>query len=310
MNDRNRRGALKILFLALLCVFAGALASGCTLSENSVKLHTKEEMQKLVDERYGGAEFIGVEDVKEPHRKRVFTYRDKEYGFTYQVISQPNSVGMDGSTFYYDGASVRYEYEEPFLAYFKEQEADNFAARGIELCDTLSVSQSYDSDRMYSVKSKRLVSTMSKWEEDLQFAWDCIHKYTVPEMTMRYEIDVYDSFDNKFYGTMKAEGFVDAEAQRIDYYMDQAMQLGGIDGIEYLRTESKRVSEVPGLSEQEFYDQTVKDNNRKVNVYYFSYDGKEYFIVDVWVAQELKEEGIPPIFQYYQNYKHYDISGN
>lgn len=310
MDNRNhtgRKGLVGVLLLALL----GLIASGCALSQNAVKLHTKEEMQKIVEERYGEAEFISMEDEEGAKRRRSFTYRDKKYGFTYQVISYPNSVGMDGSTFYYDGAGIMFQYEEPFLAYFMEQEKDVFAKRGIELCDSLNVSQSYSADRMFSLKSKMLVSTGDKWEEDMQFAWERVHVYSiVPETGLNYQIDVYDSKTIEFYGSLKEDGFVSAEAQRIDYYMEQARAIGGIQDIEYLRTEKKRVSEVPGLSGQHFYEQIILDNDRKVNVYFFSYEGAEYFIVDVWVAQKLQEEGIGSVFQYYQNYKHYDVSGD
>lgn len=310
-NRARRRRLAGVLFFALFVIFA----SGCTLSKKDVKLHTKKEMQKIVDKRYGKAEFISMEDVEGDKRKRIFTYRDKKYGFTYQVISYPNPVGMDGSTFFYDGAAIRYEYEEPFLAYFMEQEKDNFAKQGIELSDSLVVSidfsHNYSSNRVFSVKDKTLASTGDKWEEDMQFAWNRVHAYrAVPETTMNYRIDVYDSEKIEFCGTKNEHEFISAETQRIDYYMDQAMSLGKISDIQYLRTETKRVSEVPGLSEQNFYEQNIRDNDGKVNVYYFSYKGEEYFIVDVWVAQELEEEGIFPIFQYYQNYKHYDVSGH
>lgn len=304
------RGLTGALFLVLICSFI----SGCTLSQNSVELHTKEEMQKIVEERYGEAELISVEDVQGSERsqkKRIFTYRDKKYGFTYQVISHPNSVGMDGSTFYYDGASIQFQHEEPFLAYFMEQEKDAFAEQGIELCDTLSLSANYSTDRKFSLKSKMLVSTGDKWKEDMQFAWDRVRAYgNLPETAWNYKIDVYDSEKIEFCGTLNEDGFVTAETQRIEYYMEQAERLGDIQDIEYLRTERKRVSEVPGLSGQKFYEQDIPDNDRKVNVYYFTYGGKEYFIVDVWVAQKLEEEGISSIFQYYQNYKHYDVSGD
>lgn len=308
MNNRNHAGwgrLVGVLFLAMLSIFA----TGCTLSQNNVKLPTNEEMQKIVDERYGEAEFISMVDEEGSKRKRIFTYRDKKYGFSYQVISYPNSVGMDGSTFYYDGVIIRYEYDEAFWAYFTEQEKDNFAKQGIKLSDSLDISPSYSSDRMFSMKSKLLVSTGDKWKEDMKFAWDRVHAYAAaPETIGDYKIDVYDSDTIEFYGTQKEEGFVSAETQRIDYYMEQAMMLGYIDDIQYLRTETKRVSEVPGLSGQKFYEQDIRDNDDKVNVYYFSYEGKEYFIVDVWVAQELEEEGLPAAYQYYQNYKHYDVS--
>ena len=83
--------------------------------------------------------------------------------------------------------------------------------------------------------------------------------------------------------------------------MYQAQELGGITGVKYLRSEKKKVSEVPGLSEQNLYEK-----KSTVTVYYYEYEGEEYFIVDLWVAQ--KGSNGRGIYQYYQNYKDYPIS--
>ena len=129
-----------------------------------------------------------------------------------------------------------------------------------------------------------------------------IHAYkTVPETTLDYELKVYSSEKIDYLGTLKGTGFSTAESERIEYFMYQAQELGGITGVKYLRTEKKKVSEVPGLSEQNRYE---KRSN--VTVYYFEYEGEEYFIVDLWVAQIGSNGG--GIYQYYQNYKEYPIS--
>ncbi|MBO7338782.1 MAG: hypothetical protein J6U66_01800, partial [Lachnospiraceae bacterium] len=60
---------------------------------------------------------------------------------------------------------------------------------------------------------------------------------------------------------------------------------------------------------QEFYKKEVKTYDKKVNVYYFEVAGQEYYIIDQWVAQERDpEDGGGGIFQYYQNYKYYEVS--
>ena len=301
---RHRNTLIGIVLIAM----CGILFAGCTLDAKSVKLHTKEEMQKIVDERYGDAEFVSMEEDKDKNRK-TFTYRDKKYGFTYEVESHPHSVGMDGSTFFYDGAGIYYRYEEPFLEYFTRQEEELFAKQGIELCEELKFKKTSRGDRMFCLKEKMLVSTDANWEEDMKFAWERVHAYKeVPETTRDYQIKVYNSDQTEFFGTLSAEGFSTAEEQRITYYMDQARGLGQIQGeITYLRTEKKKVSEVPGLSQQNFYEDRIRENDLKVTVYYFSYEGKEYFIVDTWVAQISDNGG--GIFQYYQNYKEYPVSG-
>lgn len=288
--------------LILLCGM-GFLLTGCAMSANDVKLHTKEEMQKIVDKRYGDAEFVSMEENKEKHY-RTFTYRDAKYGFTYQVTSHPNSVGMDGSTFYYDGAGVYYYYEEPFIAYFVEQERENFAKHGIEIDENLKFVEklSYPTGKKFALKNKLLITSPEDYEEDAKFVMERVHAYkTVPETTLDYELKIYSREEIKYLGTLKGSGFSTAESERIDYFMQQARELGGISDVKYLRTEKKKVSEVPGLSEQNRYE---KRSN--VTVYYFEYEGEEYFIVDLWVAQKGDNGG--GIYQYYQNYKYYPIS--
>jgi len=299
-----RQGALgKALGgLVLLCGL-GFLLTGCTLDGKSVKLHTKEEMQKILDERYGDAEFVSMEENEEKHQ-RIFTYRDAKYGFTYQVTSHPNSVGMDGSTFYYDGAGIYFGYEEPFLEYFAQQEKENFAKRGIELCEDLTFVEnlSYPSDKKFSMKSKTLVSSPEEYEADAKFVMERVHAYkVVPETTKDYELKVYNAEKIEYLGTLKENGFSTAESERVEYFMQQARELGGISDLKYLRTEKKKVSEVPGLSEQNLYEK-----RSTVTVYYFEHEGEEYFIVDLWVAQIGDNGG--GIYQYYQNYKYYPVS--
>ena len=58
---RHRNTLIGIVLIAM----CGILFAGCTLDAKSVKLHTKEEMQKIVDERYGDAEFVSMEEDKD-----------------------------------------------------------------------------------------------------------------------------------------------------------------------------------------------------------------------------------------------------
>ena len=307
MGKRNMFAAIKnnkVLGALILCTLI-TLSSGCTLSEKSVKLHTEKEMQKHVEELYGSAELISVEQTEEPYRK-VFTYRDTDYGFTYQMVSRPNSVGMDGSTFYYDGASVNSDYTEEFLKYFNKTEKDRFAKQGITLSDNLKYSNYYTDNRMYSLRDGILISTEDHWEDDMKFVWERVHSYKDVQLFGQHEMDIKDSINIEFLGTLKEDGFVSAEQQRIETYMYQARQLAGIQNIKYVRTEEKNIKDIPELADQEFYDERLRDGDGKVHVYYFTYEGKEYFIIDEWVAQIGDNGG--GIFQYYQNYKHYDVS--
>ncbi|MBP5281543.1 MAG: hypothetical protein J6Z22_03495 [Lachnospiraceae bacterium] len=306
MKRRNRNGhtALGKAFLGVLvCLGMGFLLSGCSLSRNSVKLHSVDEMCDIVEARYRDAQFVSMTEDKKNHT-RTFTFRDTKYGFTYQVTSHPNSVGMDGSTFYYDGAGIYYYYEEPFIAYFVEQEKENFAKHGIEIDEDLRFIEklSYPTSKKFALKNKLLITSPEDYEEDSKFVMERIKAYkSVPETTENYELEVYSNKEIKYLGKLKGTEFTTAESERIEYFMYEARQLAGISDIKYLRTEKKKVSEVPGLSSQNLYEK-----KSKVTVYYFEYEGEEYFIVDLWVAQ--KQDNGGGIYQYYQNYKYYPVS--
>ena len=158
MKGKNRFG--KMLAGCIMFLGMGILLSGCSLSRNSVKLHSVDEMLDIVGERYGDAKFVSMTEDKKNHL-RIFTFQDTKYGFTYQVTSHPNSVGMDGSTFYYDGAGIYYSYEEPFIAYFVEQERENFAKHGIEIDEDLKFVEklSYPTTKKFSLKNKLLITS-------------------------------------------------------------------------------------------------------------------------------------------------------
>ena len=300
---------------ANLCVFIflllfGMLFSGCTLSAKDVKLHTQEEMEEILNERYGDAKFVSVEKIEDSNRL-IYTFMDTKYGFTYQATSRPRSVGMDGSTFFYDGATIYYDYAEPFLAYFIEQEKDVFEAQGIELREEVDPHYGEKSlSKRFSLKDKNLITTEEDFEKDLAFVLKRVQAYKeVPEIMSDFELKVYafEGSDWSYLGSWKDQSFTTAEQQRIENYMYEAKILGKIEcEPTYLRTEQKRVSEL-GLEDQEFYNRKVKENDKKVNVYYFEVDGQEYFIIDQWVAQKRDPED-GGIFQYYQNYKYYEIA--
>lgn len=292
-------GAMMLVLLCTLC-------SGCTLNPKSVKLHTKKEILQKANEWYGNAEVIDVKESDEPYQ-RVFTLRDKDYGFTYEMISHPKSEGMDGSVFYYSGASVYSGYQDAFLEYFNKTEKDAFERQGIKLTDDLKYKLYCSDKRMFSLKDYQLVSTPEQWRDDMNFAWERMHAYKNIESVFgpcKIEVSKYDH--REYYGTLKEEGFITAQDEKIEYYMREARYLAGISDIKYVRTEEKNIKDIPELADQNFYEQRLQDGDGKVNVYYFSYEGKEYFIIDEWVAQ-INENG-GGMFQYYQNYKHYDVS--
>ena len=285
---------------------AMSILGGCTVNKKSVKLHSDQEMQEMMEMRYGNAELVDVKAYDEPYMK-VFTFRDGDYGFTYEVESSPRAVGMDGSTFYYDGVAAIIKYQEPFLEYFTEKEKDAFENQGITLKDSLVNKEAYPDSRMFCLQERMLLSTTEHLEEDMEFVLSRVTAYKeVPELTQKFSLDVYDSEEGKSYGTVDPSGFVSAESKQIDYFMQQVRELAGIKDIEYLRTEEKKVKDVPELADQNFYNEHYNNGGGTVKLYYFSYEGEEYFIVNAWVAQEGSNGG--GIYQYYQNYKHYDVS--
>ena len=290
------------MMLVLLCT----LGTGCTLDAKSVKLHTKKEILQKAKEWYGNAEVIDMQESDEPYQ-RIFTLRDPDYGFTYEMESHPNGMGMDGSIFYYDGATVYSGYQDAFLEYFNKTEKDTFERQGITLTDDLKYMNYIVDKRMFSLKEHLLVSTDEQWRDDMNFVWERIHAYEKMEAVFGpNKLDVRKYDHSEYYGTMSEEGFVTAEDQRIEYYMGEARQLAGIKDIKFVRKETRDIKDIPELADQEFYDFRLNDGTGDVNVYYFSYEGKEYFIIDEWVAQIGDDGG--GIFQYYQNYKHYDVS--
>ena len=81
----------------------------------------------------------------------------------------------------------------------------------------------------------------------------------------------------------------------------QVKEICGIDIDGFDRTTSIRPELVPGLDEQKL-EPTSLDSNNLTKIYYFTYEGQEYFICEAKVYLSSPDKG-GEILQYYQNYK-------
>ena len=108
----------KIIATVMLLLMTAILVS-CASSPESVRLASKSSILTYVKHEYGEAEFISKENGE---HKITYMLKDKQYGFTYEITSYAQSVGMDGSTFWYSeskSSNFDTKYQEYILSNVK-----------------------------------------------------------------------------------------------------------------------------------------------------------------------------------------------
>lgn len=290
----------KVMFVTLLGLLM--FCCGCSLSRNGIKVLSEKEIQKYATDNFGACELVSSE-YDEDKNVRTCLLTDKTYGFTYYVSSEPQSVGLDGSVFGYSGVINMTNRTEKMYEYVSSLISYNLSLAGIELVKDLDYSP-YATGRKFSVKNGVLLSDDEHWEKDLEAVRRQLKNYNACHDFDTYRLRIYSP--DKSYGEAGLETFKSSEESSREFWLSRVYDLCGISDFEYVRTEKIPFEQVPGLAEQNLYPGSMLGPGKDVTVYYFTYEGKEYFITNAEVIQYDLETNAAAI-QAYQNYKTYGI---
>ena len=107
---------MRRIFFTFLCFVLCLVLSSCSLSKNHVKLASERKLLSWCKYSFGDCEML---DFTKEEYKHVGVLRDKEKDFTYTVSSYVTSVGMDGSTFWYE-ESRSSDFADVYLDVFQQ----------------------------------------------------------------------------------------------------------------------------------------------------------------------------------------------
>lgn len=277
-----------VLSLILIVFVLISLLPGCSQNKDDVKLAGKIAIIQYARQKYGKAEFLGME---EEQYKRVCTFRDKEYGFTYQVTSYVSALSIDGSIFGYTEEKTT---DFPHI-YFRRLYDTVLEKLGNDY--NLSESGTVNNGSFFChlsnlTKDNAAASTEAVAKEFL--ALDKRHFFS-DSVVRAYSgenkgyIGSYHLDERKF--ILYADEYIDQMTAHANSYVNRV----GMPEkkITYLYYAQMDISEVPGLDKEDLVHHTI-DDGTLVTLYYFDIDGRKYFFADVQVWKVGNE--------YYTNY--------
>ena len=289
--------------LALIsCVFIMGLC-GCWVSEDSIKLDSNKKLLRVAEEMYGKAELISTEEHDSPRKYKTCELRDVRRGFTYHITSQLHTVGLDGAVFGYDGTVIKDDFHKKYQLWLTDVTRDEFEEHGIKVFDD-RLPTDYDeigTDRAVCIYNNKLFTTKDLLEKDLEYVISTICSHDQEVALKGKWFAVYLAPEMECFGQVSFEEILDEDVVGLKYMKKQVKEICGIDIDGFDRTTSIRPELVPGLDEQKL-EPTSLDSNNLTKIYYFTYEGQEYFICEAKVYLSSPDKG-GEILQYYQNYK-------
>lgn len=283
----GKRIGFRKAFLLVLFLCAGLVLFGCSLSEDGVKLASEREVVRYATSRFGDVECVAR---TEDEHSAVYTLKDKEYGFQYEVESYVERIGMDGSTFGYreqksSDFKVKYgEYICGKLGGFLNEQQKRLGFE-FELDDTNDLS-------VLPYFGQIMISDGCDAAAVVAFLEDFGRR--IAELDDRgfwksAEIPLYSKGDSERIGAFlfRELRYLTRDELDVVFYMDSAKRELGTD-VAYSHSEIMRREDVLGLGEFASVHVIGSDNHEKelVTCYYFSSDGKLFFVSDVFVRED------------------------
>ena len=281
----------KIISL-LLALFAAA--SLLILCSCSAKLKTSEQAKNYARMKYGDCELMSTENVSDT--KVIYTMKDSQYGFSYKVTSSISDMNIDGSSFGKIESSYD-DYDSVFISYILTDAEDKFDF----------IKNNYDAELVntgYITDSVMIVTIGDKSISDAS------------EIARRVA-SVFRHYDKKgvfSIGYIRAEdkngrdlgrcSIKSGKWQTTDQEKDEMiinLAKNKKGSSQFIRKENAVLSDT-GLTPDDvmkfYYDTDVNcpaSANDPIVLYYFSADGKEYYIADFMYAATVS---------YYTNFDH------
>lgn len=264
--------AIIILLLTIV------LLTGCASSPESVKLANKSSILTYAKHEYGEAEFVSKKDGE---NRVEYILKDKQYGFTYEIVSFAQSVGMDGSTFWYSeekSSNFDTQYQQYILSEIKPYIDKKTEEINVDLKTSISPDLFFAEIQL---KTESNISTAITFLKELGqkiLEIDDRKYFTSSEISLvnqnRYDkIGSFDFSDGKYKSL---------EEEHIEYYTDRMSQIMKINKkeLQYLYKKEMLVQDVPGLSNESIVH-VLGTDMENIECYHFNYDNKEYFIASI-----------------------------
>lgn len=270
-------------------IFGTVLLAGIGLFLLSA-CHVKSEKQitDYAEKSFGNCTLISTQTDEKGNRKCIF--RDNEYGFEYYVQSSMHEINIDGSKFG-STESTDSNFSSQYFSVLQNNCQEQF--RQIETKYDVIISKGDIVDFM-TIKCSNNKSDFLAASENLA---DSIISFDGRKYYKDSSFGIYDSRDNRL-GSYRIheKKWIDADDEYDFVYINEAKQLNKKS--EFVRKE-KMLFKDTGLSPEQVKVSLGTDDytyETPVQYYYFTADGKEFFIADFMIDYDVS------LIRHYSNY--------
>ena len=276
----------KKIFGVLLLIFISMVFFSCSPA-NPI------EITAYANSEYGGAVLIKQEKISED--KRIYYFKDSQYGFEYQITSYMREIVCDGAVLG-EIESKESTFDEEYYDYILSQIEDELteleAVYGVDIQTDNSANYYYPREVYYLSDDTDSAPEVSAEVQKL------FESYDTREYWLYKDTYVYDMYENEI-GCYSAEYdmWMTPEMRTEYFYWEKAKEYN--ENAVYIGKEKMRLSET-GIA---VGDATQVEDNYNPNAdtwvmcYYFEADGKEFFVTNIQTQPESNT------VEFYNNYR-------
>ena len=271
LNTKMKGGiVMKKMFKILLGALAVAGISAVVLSACHVK--SESQIVRYANQTFGSAELVSTENAENGDRTCIL--RDKEYGFEYYVKSEMHDINIDGSKFG-STESTDSDFSSKYINLLKS----TCQAQFDEIAQTDRVEISYEG--YFDFMKIKCTAEKSGFLEAAEKISDILISFDTRRYYKNQHFGIYDMNDKRlgsYY--IHEKKWVDADDEYDYIYINEAKQVNR--KAEFVRKE-KMLFKDTGLEPSQvtvFIGEPEYTYETPVQYYYFTVDGKEFFIAD------------------------------
>ena len=259
----------------------GAAAAGLLAACGHIK--SADALVKAAEKRYGKCTLLSKEETADGSTVHL---RDELQGFSYTMTSAMNSIDLDGSHLG-DAESTRSDFLRRLAEYIRQQTEPEIA----EICGKAGAEYVF-AEEIETVLDPFLTVRADDTAQGADTALACAAALQKQNLSNRFDgaqIDVYTKDGSPAgYVLLPENTFTEADTQRARFFRNEAENLcrnygAGLDTFKVVRLEHITFADT-GLPLERLQPSPnfgyTKSMDQPVTAYYFSCQGREFFIMD------------------------------
>jgi hypothetical protein len=276
-----------IIFIMLICT----LFAGCMPVEAMVQPDTVAEIREYVRNEYGGADLLYYE---ESDKSMLYHFKDRQFGFEYNVISSITPVTLDNTIFGYEETK-----KSNFLENYKKCLWGKLILDDVPEC----VSVDYFDSSTEDATTLGYITVPDKFytDEGATVAFNIGRQLRTLDYRRFLYLDMLVIRDKsgEYLGYFDMEGgkVIVSEHTARNYFVFHIEDILNTEDVVMFESEHMYLRDVPGLENVKL-EKDLNPDEHIVTVYYFISENKWYFIADIKALYRQNYREVPMWYIY------------